>query len=116
MGMMHESSMGMMHESSLYERLGGKPAIDAVVEDFVNRLGGDTRIKNEKVKARLAAISIPNLKMHLANLICAGTGGPCKYGGRDMKNAHVGLSITSHEFDLTVEDLVTTLDKFKVPA
>lgn len=105
----------MMHTPSLHDRLGGKAAIDAVVEDFVGRLAADPRIKNEKVKARLAVISVPNLKMHLANQICAGAGGPCKYTGRDMKSAHAGLAITSAEFGFVVDDLVATLNKFKVP-
>lgn len=106
----------MMHENaSLYTRLGGMPAIEAVVEDFVGRLGSDTRITNEKVKARFAAIDIAQLKKHLANQICAGAGGPCNYGGRNMKDTHAGLKITSQEFDFTVEDLVATLNKFKVP-
>lgn len=107
----------MMHSMpTLYQRLGEKPAIEAVVDDFLARLGADTRITNEKVKARLAAIHLPGLRKHLVNLICNASGGPCQYAGRSMKDAHAGLKITSREFDITVEDLVATLDKFKVPA
>ncbi|MEK7703053.1 MAG: group 1 truncated hemoglobin [Nitrospirota bacterium] len=105
----------MLKSPSLYDRLGGKMAIDAVVEDFVGRLATDSRIKNEKVKARLASISVPNLKMHLANLICVGAGGPCKYTGRDMKSSHAELAITSAEFGFVVDDLLATLNKFNVP-
>ena len=102
-------------EASLYERLGGKPAIEAVVNDFVNQVGADMRITNEKVKTRLAAIHIPTLKWHVANQVCMHTGGPCEYTGRDMTSTHVGLVITNAGFDYVVDDLVKTLDQYKVP-
>jgi hemoglobin len=100
---------------TLYERLGGKPAIKAVVGDFLGRVASDNRIANPKVQARLASADLPSLKMHVVNLVCSGAGGPCKYTGRSMKDSHAGLKITSREFDVVVEDLVAALDKFNVP-
>lgn len=96
---------------SLYERLGGQPAIVAVVDDFVANVAADTRIN-----ARFANADIPRLKRLLVEQICAGTGGPCKYTGRDMKSSHRGMNITEADFNALVEDLVRTLDKFNVPA
>lgn len=108
--------MHSMHsESSLYDRLGGKPAIEAVVGEFLGRVASDDRIANPKVQARLAAADLPSLKMQVVNQVCAGAGGPCKYTGRSMKDSHAGLKITSREFDFVVEDLVAALDTFKVP-
>ncbi len=101
---------------SLYDRLGGKPAIQAVVSDFVDMVGGDTRIQNEKVGAKLAAIDINQLKSHLVDQVCMASGGPCTYTGRDMKTTHKGLGITEAEFNWVVDDLVKTLDKYKVPS
>lgn len=43
------------------------------------------------------------------------TGGPCKYTGRTMKEAHQHLNITQAQWDAMVADFKTTLDKFKVP-
>jgi hemoglobin len=103
--------MKPMQDASLYDRLGGKPAITAVVDDFVGNVAGDARINR-----RFAATDIPHLKAMLVDQICAGTGGPCKYTGRDMATAHEGMNIRSEEFDALVEDLVKSLDKFKVPA
>jgi hemoglobin len=48
--------------------------------------------------------------------LCAATGGPCVYIGRDMKTTHAGLGITEKDWDVTVRHLVATLDKFAVPA
>ena len=102
-------------KDSLYNRLGGQSAIEAVVNDFVDRVGADPRIQNEKVRVRLSAIHVPTLKMHVTNQVCAAAGGPCAYTGRDMLSAHAGLDITNAEFDYVVDDLVKTLDQYKVP-
>ena len=99
-----------MQEKSLYERLGGLPAIQAVVDDFVGNVAADTRINR-----RFANTNIPLFKKHLVDQICEATGGPCKYTGRTMKAAHAGMRITEAEFNALVEDLVKTLDKLKVP-
>ncbi|HSG06656.1 MAG TPA: group 1 truncated hemoglobin, partial [Nitrospiria bacterium] len=95
-------------EVSLYERLGGQEAIETVVGDFIDTVGGDTRITNEIVLTRLGEIDIPTLKTHVSHLVCGATGGPCEYKGRDMKTAHAGLKISDAEFDYVVEDLVKT--------
>lgn len=106
-----ESTGGrMMTEKSLYDRLGGKPAITAVVDDFVGRVAADTRING-----KFANANIPRLKTMLVDQICQASGGPCTYTGRDMKSAHAGIGITGEEFDALVDDLVATLNKFKVP-
>ena len=103
--------MKPMQDASLYDRLGGKAAITAVVDDFIGNVAGDARINR-----RFAATDIPRLKAMLVEQICAGSGGPCKYTGRDMATAHEGMNIRSEEFDALVQDLVKSLDKFKVPA
>ncbi|MGH7232310.1 MAG: group I truncated hemoglobin [Nitrospiraceae bacterium] len=96
--------------ASLYERLGKQEAIVAVVDDFVGRVANDTRING-----KFANANIPRLKVLLVEQICAASGGPCTYTGRDMKTTHVGMNITSEQFDALVGDLVATLNKFKVP-
>lgn len=97
-------------EKTLYERLGGQPALVAVVDDFVANVAADKRIN-----AFFAQTNIPRLKRLLVEQICAGTGGPCKYTGDDMKTVHARMGVTQAHFDALVEDLVKTLDKFKVP-
>ena len=95
---------------SLYDRLGGKGAITAVVDMFVNRLVADPR-----VKARFASADVNRFKMLNTELVCQATGGPCQYSGRDMKNTHNGMRISQKEFDITAGHLKATLKKFKVP-
>lgn len=95
---------------SLYDRLGGQPAITAVVDDFVANVAADKRINGQ-----FANTNIPRLKMLLVEQICAGTGGPCQYTGRDMKSTHAHLKISEADFNALAEDLTRTLDKFKLP-
>jgi hemoglobin len=102
---------GMGEKKTLYDRLGGKPAIHAVVDDFIGNVAGDARINQ-----RFAGASIDKLKANLVDQICEISGGPCKYTGQSMKNAHAGMKITDADFDALVEDLVKSLDKLKVPA
>jgi hemoglobin len=94
---------------SLYERLGGKDAITAVVNDFVGRCAADDRING-----KFARTDIPRLKSNLIDQVCEATGGPCTYAGRDMRTTHDGMGVTAAEFDALVADLVATLDKFSV--
>jgi hemoglobin len=96
-------------QSSLYDRLGGKESIDAVVGEFVARCAKDDRINGKFAKS-----DIPRLQKMLADQICEATGGPCTYTGRDMKETHDGMGVTAGEFDALVEDLVATLDQFRV--
>ncbi|MBS0170899.1 MAG: group 1 truncated hemoglobin [Nitrospira sp.] len=97
-------------EKSLYDRLGGKTAITAVVDDFVGRVAADSRING-----KFANANIPRLKSMLVDQICQASGGPCTYTGRDMKSTHAGMGVSSSDFDALVGDLVATLNKFKVP-
>jgi hemoglobin len=110
LGACQNTSMAPMQQRSLYDRLGGQGAIVAVVDDFVGNVAADNRINKFFAKT-----DIPRFKKLLADQICAGTGGPCTYTGRDMKSAHAGMGINDAQFNALVEDLVKSLDKFKVP-
>jgi hemoglobin len=100
----------MAQEKSLYDRLGGKDAITAVVNDFAGRVLADARINKKFAKSDPG-----RLTTMLIDQICNATGGPCQYTGRDMKKAHKNMKVTEGEFNALVEDLVATLDKFNVP-
>jgi hemoglobin len=98
---------------SLYKRLGGYDALAAVTDDFIIRLATD------KTLGRFFVGASDNSKMRIRQLVldqlCAATGGPCVYIGRDMKTAHKGLGITGEDWDIAVKHLGATLAKFKVP-
>lgn len=97
---------------TLYQRLGGYDAIAAVADDFIHRLATDKQLA--RFLTGLSVDSQKKLRQHFVDLICATTGGPCIYTGRDMKTVHTGLGITDSDWQAAVKDLVATLDHFKV--
>ena len=101
-------------KDALYKSLGGKKAITAVVDDFVGRCAGDSRINGFFKQTAADPKRLAKFKMNLVDQICEASGGPCKYKGKDMKSAHAGMGISAADFNALVEDLVATLDKFKV--
>jgi hemoglobin len=95
---------------SLYDRLGGLDAIEAVVDSWVARVGGDDRANK-----KFARTDIPRLKKEVADQLCEATGGPCAYTGRSMRDTHAGMKTTAGEFDVAMQHLGATLDEFNVP-
>lgn len=95
---------------SLFDRLGGMPAVEAVIADFIGNVAAD-----ERVNAPFGLTDLKLLQKRLVEFVCVATGGPCKYGGRDMKAVHHGMAVTNAQFDALVGDLVKSLEKFKVP-
>ena len=98
---------------SLYKRLGGYDAIAAVTDDFLGRLATDPSIGRFFVGH--STDSKQRIRQHVIDFLCSATGGPCIYKGRDLKTSHAGLGITKADWDRSVEHLVATLAKFKVP-
>ena len=101
--------------ASLYDRLGGMPAIRAVVDDLVVRILSDARVNQWFAHAAADPERATAYKAKLADFVCQATGGPCKYAGMDMVTAHNGRGVTMEAFNSVVEDLSATLDKLKVP-
>ena len=101
-------------EKSLYERLGGKKAISAVVDEFAANCAADARINKFFAATAADPNRLASFKGKLVDQICQAGGGPCSYTGKLMKEAHVGMGISTADFSALVEDLVKALDKLKV--
>lgn len=97
-------------KDALYRDLGGSEGIAKVVDGFLARVHGDLRINLFFENTDLA-----DLRRLVIEQLCEATGGPCKYSGRSMEEAHSGLNLTDADFAAFVEDLVATLNEAKVP-
>lgn len=97
-------------EATLYDQLGGNAAVTKVVDDMVGHIAADKRINSFFANA-----NIPRLKKLLVEQVCAGTGGPCTYTGKDMASTHKGMNINSAQFNALVEDLQMALADNNVP-
>ena len=100
-------------QESLYKRLGGYDAIAAVTDDFLGRLVGNKDLTRFFTGA--SDDSKKKIRQHIVDFLCYGTGGPCVYMGRSMKDSHKGLKISENDWTITAGLLVETLNKFKVP-
>ena len=98
---------------SLYKRLGGYDALAAVTDDFIGRLATDKSL--QKFFVGHSKDSLVRIRQLVVEQLCAATGGPCVYIGRDMKSAHQGMGISEADWNAAAGHLVATLDKFKVP-
>lgn len=100
-------------KKSLYDRLGGVDAITKVVDDFVANVVADDNLKDEHKKPFKEG-AVGALKKKLIDQVGEATGGPQKYTGKSMKEAHAGLKITDKDFDALMDDLSKALDTNKV--
>ena len=63
---------------TLYERLGGKPALGAVLDEFVNRIIADGEVNHSFRHAVATPESLASYKAKPLDLVCHLSGGPCK--------------------------------------
>lgn len=109
-GMPDETDETDTEEPTLYEEIGGEPAVSAVVSTFVGNVLADPEIN-----WMFAQADGERLTGCLEDQICAATGGPCTYTCADMVSAHAGMAITDAQFDALVGDLLMALDELDVP-
>lgn len=95
---------------ALYQALGGKPGLQALMDVFVAGLKADKRI-GEQFKDTKSSF----LASQLVDQVCMVTGGPCKYDGADMKTAHADMGITRANFNALVEVLQVSMDARNIP-
>jgi hemoglobin len=99
-----------MEQASLYQQLGGKEAITAVVEEFYRRVVAD-----ERLAAMFAGLDMERQRRHLGAFLGMALGGPNEYRGRGLRAAHQGLGITMEQFGAVAGHLQATLVAFRVP-
>lgn len=98
---------------TLYQRLGGLEAIAAVTDDFLGRVLADPRLK--PYFKGLEPKDLQRIRQHVVDQLCAATGGPCFYPGKDMKSAHQELEITAEIYNAFTGHIAATLETFRVP-
>jgi methyl-accepting chemotaxis protein len=91
-------------KGTLFERIGGKPAIAATVEQFYERVLAD-----EDLKPFFKNTDVPSLKAMQEKFFTAALGGPEEYDGRSIIEAHAHLEIHSDHFDRVAHHLIETL-------
>lgn len=101
---------GARTDNSLYQALGGKAGITAIVNAMLTNVADDMRIVHY-----FADANIVHVQHGLVTKFCAITGGPCHYDGLNMVDTHRGLHITPAAFNALVEDLQAAMAHLKIP-
>lgn len=94
---------------SLFERIGGAPAVDAAVDIFYRKVLTDDRISHFFDSVDMDA-QIAKQKAFLTMAF----GGPNSYSGKDMREAHKHMNLTEEHFNAVVENLAATLTELGV--
>ncbi|MEO8878215.1 MAG: group 1 truncated hemoglobin [Polyangiaceae bacterium] len=97
---------------TLYDRLGGKDGVAAVIDSLIKNVSADPDIK--KFFAKDTGPKLDHFKQMLNDQICEAAGGPCKYAGKDMKTAHAGMKINDAQWDAFVKDFTLATAENKV--
>ncbi len=102
---------------TVWERLGGEENVTRIVDDFVESALQDPKVNfTRNGRFPLDRERKAQLKRQIVLLASAVGGGPHRYGGRSMKQAHKGIGITDDEFDALVPHLRIALLKHQVKA
>jgi hemoglobin len=94
---------------TLYDRLGGEPAILAAVDRFYTRVLADPMLA-----PFFSGIEMSRLKRHQFAFLSQALGGPRQYSGASMSRAHAQLRIEQRHFDAVADHLVNTLRELGV--
>lgn len=98
--------------SSLYETIGGEPAVDAAVDIFYRKVLSDDRISRF-----FEGVDMERQAAKQKSFLTMVFGGPNHYTGRDMRTAHARLvadGLDDSHFDAVVEHLGATLSELGV--
>lgn len=97
-------------QTSLYQRLGGQPGVEKIVDGVLYGIEHDQSIVHH-----FADTDIPRFRRLLIEQFCELSGGPCKYSGVSMQESHTGFQITQAHFDALVNHLITAMRQHNVP-
>lgn len=99
-----------MGDSSLYDRLGGREGIRAVVDDFYDRLVAD-----DSLGPFFDDADLDSLRRTQTLFLCEAAGGPEEYDATPVREAHLDVPFTPAHIQRAVELLYESLDAFDVP-
>jgi len=102
------------HPPTLFDRLGGAPAIEKAVDVFYNKVMADHRINHW-----FSHMDMHAQRKKQSTFLTTALGGPSTYSGRDMAAAHQALvdrGLGDADFDAVVENLASTLTELGIDA
>ncbi len=96
--------------ASDYERIGGAPALTAVVDELYVRLTADPLVGHY-----FETVDLPQQKRHMVLMLTKVLGGPDQYQGRALDEAHQPLDISDADYDRVGQHLMGIIGEVGVP-
>lgn len=100
-----------MSKQKLYEKIGGKDAVNAAVDLFYKKVLADTRIKHF-----FDNVDMVKQRAHQKTFLTYAFGGLPHYPGKNMREAHKHLDLNDGHFTAVAENLQATLEELGVPS
>ncbi len=102
-----------MSDKPLYQRLGGYDAIAAVTGALMVRIRNDDKLRRFYDHRGLDGVA--REQQLLVDFLCASSGGPMIYTGRDMTTVHDGMRLDEEDWKRALDHLTATLEAFELP-
>ncbi|MEF8785302.1 MAG: group 1 truncated hemoglobin [Haloarculaceae archaeon] len=99
-----------MAEETVYDRLGQRDGIRAVVDDFYDRLLAD-----DELGSFFDDADMEKLRRTQTDFLCDAAGGPETYDAAPVRQAHLHIPFTPEHIQRAVELLDESLDHYDVP-
>ena len=99
----------MQTSQTLYQRLGGTPGIEAIVDAVVAAHAANPTIQARFLPYLADPARLSVIKRHTVQFFEMGSGGPSRYEGRSMRDAHHGLNVSAEEYVAAIDDILQVL-------
>jgi len=106
------STTATQPEKSLYEKLGGAPAVEAAVDIFYRKV-----LMDDRISEFFEGVDMDRQASKQKAFLTMAFGGPHNYTGADMRRGHAHLvarGLNDSHFDAVVENLAQTLRELGV--
>jgi len=100
----------LMTETTLYDRLGGREGIEAVVDEFYDRLVAD-----DELGPFFEDSDLEMLRRTQTDFLCEAAGGPESYDAAPVREAHLHVPFTATHVQRAIDILEEALAAFDVP-
>ncbi|MFC8529210.1 group 1 truncated hemoglobin [Nocardia sp. NPDC057227] len=95
---------------AVFDRIGGREVLEAVVADFYTRVLAD-----DQLSGFFSGVNMKRLRGRQVEFFAAALGGPEPYIGAPMREVHQGRGITATHFGLVTGHLAEALRSARVP-
>lgn len=93
-------------KDNLYQALGERQGIEAIVEDLLYLI-----VEDERIAFQFKGIEVAHFHQQLSDQICVLSGGPCQYTGREMRESHSAMNVTETQFNALTENLILAMEQ-----